>query len=65
MRLNSVESNANGDRVRSAHFSHGIDSSGRRRGVGGRRGMLSLFMHMYVLTHTCNYISVYVLFTRK
>lgn len=29
MRLNFVESNASGDKVRSAHFLHGIDSRGK------------------------------------
>lgn len=38
MRLNFVESNASGDKVRSAHFLHGIDSRGKRMVKSARGG---------------------------
>lgn len=77
MRLNFVESNARGDKVRSAHFLHGIDSRGKglakserdgERGEGEesrqRKRMLSLFMHMYALTQVSLALCVSML-TRK
>lgn len=71
MRLNFVESNASGDKVRSAHFLHGIDSRGKgmvkreRERRGGKRGEEVAqanvkFIYAYVCMYSLTLVSLYL-----